>query len=131
MLVEMKDKICSPNIPAEDCSASIQAMNDTLYSIGGKWKLQILIALSPKPRRFNELQRLLENISARVLSNELKEMELNSFIIRKVDAAATPVVVTYELAPYSHSLATVITSMIAWGIAHREKVKAEAHERAV
>lgn len=121
----MKDVICGPSVSTGDCNASIQAMNDTLYAIGGKWKLQILIALSSTPRRFNELQRMLDGISARVLSNELKELELNSFIHRKVDAE----MVRYELAPYSHSLNEMIMSMIAWGKAHRDKVRAETQER--
>lgn len=121
----MKDITCAPHVTTEGCAENIQAMNDTLYSIGGKWKLQILIALSTQARRFNELQRILDGISARVLSNELKELELNSFIYRKVDAEAIPVLVTYELAPYSQSLSDMIKAMIAWGKAHREKVKGE------
>lgn len=48
--------------------ASLRAIADTQYAIGDKWRLQIIIALSNKPRRFNELQRLLNGISARGLS---------------------------------------------------------------
>jgi DNA-binding HxlR family transcriptional regulator len=121
----MKDITCAPHVTTDDCNENIQAMNDTLYAIGGKWKLQILIALSTQARRFNELQRILDGISARVLSNELKELELNCFICRRVDAAAIPVLVTYELAPYSQSLKEMVTAMISWGKLHREKVKGE------
>lgn len=101
----------------------LNAVADTQYVIGGKWKLRVIIALSEQPRRFNELQRLVEGISARVLSNELKELELNGFIHRKVDAKATPVIVEYELAAYSHSLSEVVKSMVHWGINHREMIR--------
>lgn len=115
--------------PERSCGAMLQAAADALYAVGGKWKLQIIIALSDKPRRFNELQRILEKISARVLSNELKELELNGFINRNVNAAATPVTVEYELAPYSKSLNNVVQSLISWGISHREKLKNDRRSR--
>ncbi len=69
------------------------------------------------------MQRLIEGISARVLSNELKELELNGFIHRKVDAKATPVIVEYALAEYSQTLETVIQAMIGWGINHRNMIR--------
>lgn len=114
------------NDQQQDCNASLQAIADTFYAIGGKWKLQIIIALVEKPRRFNELQRVLETITPRILSNELKELELNSFITRKVDHSLTPALVQYELAEYSKSLSDVIQSIISWGTAHRQKIKNDA-----
>jgi DNA-binding HxlR family transcriptional regulator len=101
----------------------LKAIADTQYAIGGKWRLQIIIALYDKSKRFNEMQRLIEGISARVLSNELKELELNGFIHRKVDAKATPVIVEYALAEYSQTLETVIQAMIGWGINHRNMIR--------
>jgi len=104
------------------CSAALKAVDDTLYAIGGKWKLQIVVALLSEPRRFNELQRTLGKISARVLSNELKDLEQNGFIYRNVDAEATPVIVQYELTEYSTSLSQLLLSMINWGEDHRKKI---------
>src|SRR3954463_7458960 len=87
----------------QQCSASLRAVADALYAIGGKWKLRIIIALSEGNKRFNELQRRVEGISAKVLSNELKELEMNGFIKRTI-YTSTPVVVEYELTEYSNTL---------------------------
>jgi DNA-binding HxlR family transcriptional regulator len=79
-----------------ECKATLNAIADALFVIGGKWKLRIIVGLKEGNKRFNELQRLVEGISAKVLSAELKELELNGFVRRKV-FTGTPVVVEYEL----------------------------------
>jgi len=109
---------------ASECTASLNAVGDALYAIGGKWKLRIIIALSEKSRRFIELQKAVTGISARILSSELKELEMNGFINRSV-SLGYPIIITYELAPYSHSLAKVIGALSEWGFQHREKIKNE------
>lgn len=103
------------------CTGSLTAVGDALYAIGGKWKLRIIIALSGGNKRFNELQRIVEGISARVLSNELKELEMNGFIKRNVDTG-TPVVIEYELTPYSHTLEKVLKALSEWGEMHRKTI---------
>lgn len=105
----------------EVCKASLGAVGDALYAIGGKWKLKIIIALLNGNRRFNELQRLVDGISAKVLSNELKELELNDFI-RKIPVAGVRNVVEYELTGYSHTLRDVLDTLTAWGTMHRKKI---------
>ena len=113
----------------KSCSASLAAIEDTLYVIGGKWKLKVVSALRDEGNmRFNELQRTITGISARVLSNELKELEMNGFINRKVDTG-TPVVIEFGLTSYSSTLNNVLQAMIAWGLMHRNKIKAEAKKR--
>jgi len=57
----------------EECTALISSVADALYSIGGKWKLMIIIAIARGNKRFTELQRQVTGISGRVLSNELKD----------------------------------------------------------
>jgi DNA-binding HxlR family transcriptional regulator len=110
-------------IPSEtQCKAKLGAIADALYVIGGKWKLRIIVALMEGNRRFNELQRLIEGISAKVLSAELKELELNGFVKRNV-FTGTPVVVEYELSEYSGTLQEVLDSLGKWGAMHRENVK--------
>jgi len=104
------------------CKARLSAVADALYAIGGKWKLRIIVALMESNRRFNELQRLIEGISAKVLSAELKELELNGFVTRKV-FTGTPVVVEYELSTYSETLYEVLDALNKWGVMHRENVK--------
>jgi DNA-binding HxlR family transcriptional regulator len=106
----------------QQCTASLGAVADALYAIGGKWKLRIIIALSEGNKRFNELQRRVEGISAKVLSNELKDLEMNGFIKRTI-YTSTPVVVEYELTGYSNTLQDVMRSLSEWGAMHRETIK--------
>lgn len=106
------------------CTGKLNAIGDALYVIGGKWKLRIIIALSDGNYRFNELQRIITGISAKVLSNELKDLELNGFVKRTVHNE-TPVVVTYEPTEYTQTLKNVLSSLSEWGAMHREKLRKE------
>ncbi|WP_046575785.1 winged helix-turn-helix transcriptional regulator [Spirosoma radiotolerans] len=105
----------------EACTQSLQAVQDALYVLNGKWKLPIIIALSNGPKRFRELQRLVTGITAKVLSKELKELEMNEFALRHV-YATMPVTVEYELTEYSQSLDSVIRALRDWGIQHRARI---------
>ena len=105
-----------------ECKAKLNAVADALYVIGGKWKLRIIVALKDGNKRFNEMQRLIEGISAKVLSTELKDLELNGFVKRNV-YTGTPVVVEYELADYAETLYEVLDALNRWGVMHRENVK--------
>lgn len=110
------------NLEIHECTARLNAVGDALYAIGGKWKLRIIIALSEGNKRFNELQRTIPGISARVLSHELKEMELNGFVTRTMHKGP-PVIVEYELTEYSDSLDEVVGALVDWGMRHRAKIK--------
>jgi len=111
----------------ETCSAAAGAIRDTLYVLGGKWKLPILMTLAGGPQRFRELQKALEDITPKVLSKELKELELNEFITRKV-YPTTPVTVEYSLTAYSGSLQKVLIELRDWGFAHRRRIKESLKE---
>ena len=104
------------------CKATLNSVADALYVIGGKWKLRIIVALKDGNKRFNEMQRLIEGISAKVLSAELKDLELNGFVRRNV-FTGTPVVVEYELTDYADTLGDVLKTLSEWGAMHKEKVK--------
>jgi DNA-binding HxlR family transcriptional regulator len=108
----------------ETCTKALTAVGDALYAIGGKWKLRVIIALRDGNKRFNELQRTITGISARVLSHELKELEMNGFVKRNV-YTQTPVVVEYELTDYSDTLGNVLQALNEWGVMHREKIRKE------
>jgi DNA-binding HxlR family transcriptional regulator len=111
-----------PEHSKEVCTASIGAIRDTLYVLGGKWKLPIIIALQDGPLRFKELQKALEDITPKVLSKELKELALNEFVTRTV-YDTTPVTVEYALTEYSRSLGKVLEGMRDWGMQHRKRIK--------
>lgn len=96
----------------------VLAINDTLNVISGKWKLPIIGTLLYEKKRFTEIQKNIGKITPRMLSKELKELELNGVITRKV-YDETPVLVEYELTESAKSLNEVLDKMVDWGLKHR------------
>jgi len=111
-------------LTAEKCASLLGAIDDALYVIGGKWKLRVIVALREGNKRFNDIQRTVTGISARVLSNELKELEMNGFV-KRVVIDQTPVVVEYQVTVYAQTLGGVLQSLAEWGFTHRDKIKKE------
>jgi len=105
----------------ETCRQNVTAVTDALYVLNGKWKLPLIVALSEGPKRFNEIQRELKSITPKVLSKELRELEQNEFVIRRV-FDTVPVSVTYELTEYSKCLDDLIEALRAFGQRHRERI---------
>ena len=96
----------------------ILALTDTLNVLHGKWKLPIIASLLRGMNRFKDLLGSTEKITPRMLSKELKELELNGIVQRRV-YHQTPVLIEYELTESGRGIATVIDSMIDWGLLHR------------
>ena len=105
------------------CKKAHLAIQDTLDVVGGKWKLILISILRNGPYRFKELSRE-AGITPRILSKELKELEMNGLVTRTV-CDTRPITVQYALTPYSESLSEVITAMHKWGSEHRERIKQE------
>ncbi len=104
------------------CSGEfVLAVRDTMNVISGKWKLPIIGSLCYGKRRFKELEREIPKITPRMLSKELKELELNSIVKRTVHDT-TPVTVEYELTPSGKKIKEVLDAMVVWGLQHRERV---------
>lgn len=106
-----------------ECVLRMSSTEDALYVIGGKWTLRVMIALLGGHHRFNELQRTITGISARVLSGELKDLEINGLVERIVLADQKPVIVEYVPTEYSKSLQTIISALADWGDQHKKKIK--------
>lgn len=106
------------------CIKHLAATEDALYVIGGKWTLRIMIATLGGRTRFNDLQRTVTGISARVLSGELKDLEINGLIKRVVLADQKPVVVEYVATEYSKTLKEIIAHLADWGAKHKKKITA-------
>lgn len=106
-----------------NCVSALPAVDDALYVIGGKWKLRIIVALADGAKRFNELQRKVQGISARVLSNELKDLEINGFVTRNVYSNTIPITVEYEVTEYAQTLKDVIHTLHLWGTQHRKRIR--------
>jgi DNA-binding HxlR family transcriptional regulator len=81
--------------------------------IAGKWKIIILWHLSTKTRRFNELQRLLPNISKGILTCQLRELEEDQMVHREVYKEVPPKV-EYSLTPLGKSFLPILHSMGEW-----------------
>jgi len=105
------------------CAAGVAGIRDALYVLNGKWKLPLIFALTEGPKRFKDIQRSLGDITPKILSKELKELELNEFVVRTV-YSTTPVTVIYELTPYSRSLKPILNELKEWGIQHRKRIVA-------
>lgn len=104
------------------CTAHLRSISDTTEIIGGKWKLLILTLLfSESPMRFGEIERAIGNITPRMLSKELKELEQNELVERRV-YPTMPVSVDYRLTDYGRSLDSVMTALGDWGKTHRRRI---------
>jgi DNA-binding HxlR family transcriptional regulator len=103
----------------DQCSQYVLPIRDALNVISGKWKLPIITALFFGKKRFRELEREIPNITPRMLSKELKELELNNLVTRTV-YDTMPVTVEYELTKSGKSLDKVMQAMKEWGVQHRK-----------
>jgi len=89
-------------------------VEETLKVIGGKWKPVIIYFISTEVRRFGELLKLINGISKRMLTAQLRELEDDQIINRKVYAVVPPRV-DYTLTEVGQSLMPVINLMCQWG----------------
>jgi DNA-binding HxlR family transcriptional regulator len=99
----------------------LRSLQDTLYFIGGKWRIPVINSICNGNRRFREIERSIPRITTRMLSRELKEMEMNKLVKRTV-YADTPVLIEYEPTEYCRSFGKIIQAMIDWGKEHRRVV---------
>lgn len=86
----------------------------TVQLIGNKWKLLILRNLRMRPWRFNELQKSLEGISQKVLTESLRSMEADGIIVRTVYAEVPPRV-EYSLSELGDTIRPILDAMEKWG----------------
>lgn len=92
-------------------------VTQTQNIIAGKWKIIILWHLSIETRRFNELQRLLPNISKGILTRQLRELEDDQMVHREVYKEVPPKV-EYSLTPLGQSFIPILNSMGDWSKKH-------------
>ena len=85
--------------------------------IGGKWKSIILFRVMEETRRFNELRRLLPNITQRMLTNQLRELERDGLVHRKVYAEVPPKV-EYSITEFGSTLEPVLRELTQWAETH-------------
>ncbi len=103
------------------CMKMIQPVRDALDVINGKWKLPIIISLSFGNKRFRQMANEIPNITDRMLSKELRELEMNQLIKRTV-YDSVPVSIEYSMTKYGESLDKVINELREWGMQHRKRI---------
>ena len=96
-------------------------VSTTVQLIGNKWKLLIIRNLLDRPWRFNELQKNLEGISQKVLTDSLRSMEADGIITRTVYPEVPPRV-EYALSELGESLKPILDAMRAWGENYRSSI---------
>ena len=99
----------SPSFPLPPCP-----VETTLMLIGDKWKVLILRDLLAGTKRFGELKKSIGNVSQKVLTAQLRDMEEKGLVRRKVYAEVPPRV-EYSLTELGFSLEPILTAMRLWG----------------
>ena len=93
----------------------------TLTLIGDKWKVLILRDLMPGTKRFGELKKSIGSVSQKVLTAQLRDMEANGMVHRKVYAEVPPRV-EYTLTETGYSLKPILDAMETWGKQYKTKI---------
>ncbi len=97
-------------------------VRDALEVFSGKWKIPIISALNFYEKcGFKELERIVEGITPKMLSKELKFLEDNLLITRAVEDTR-PVTVSYSITEYGKTCRSVMSVLYQWGTDHRKKV---------
>ena len=104
-----------------ECISAILPIKDTLDVLNGRWKIPIIVSLRFGNKRFKEISRDVQGITDKVLSKELKALEVNQLVIRSVYDTFPPTV-EYSLTEHALSLENVIKALRECGMIHREKI---------
>jgi len=97
-------------------------MTDALDVFSGKWKIPIIAALNfYETCGFKDLENIVEGITPKMLSKELKFLEDHLILTREV-MATRPITVNYSITEYGRTCSTVMSSLHAWGAKHRKEV---------
>lgn len=106
--MEIKNKIRDLHFP--DCP-----IRNVIARIGDRWSILILLTLEPaeKPIRFNEIQHAIPDISQKMLSRTLRDLEADGFVVRHAYAEVPPRV-EYELTPRARTLTPLLNDLVGW-----------------
>ncbi|WP_353187048.1 helix-turn-helix domain-containing protein [Pseudomonas sp.] len=107
--------------PQDEIEAFACPVAFTVDVIGGKWKSLILFHLMSGTKRFNELRRLIPDITQRMLTLQLRELEIDGVIHREIYREVPPKV-EYSLTELGNSLAPLVSAMREWGAVHERKI---------
>jgi DNA-binding HxlR family transcriptional regulator len=118
---EKKGQMAPQEHDRTTCTNMIIPVRDALDILSGKWKLPIIISLSFGNKRFSQMAKEIPGITDKMLSKELRDLEMNELVKRTV-YDSVPVVVEYSMTPYGKSLEKVISELRKWGMQHRKRI---------
>ena len=104
-----------------ECVNMILPVKDALDILSGKWKLPIIISLTFGNKRFSQIAKEIPGITDKMLSKELRDLEMNELVKRTV-YDSVPVIVEYSMTSYGKTLHKVISELRHWGIQHRKRM---------
>lgn len=108
-------------LPHGEMEAFACPVTFTVDVIGGKWKSLILFHLMSGTKRFNELRRLMPEVTQRMLTLQLRELETDRVIHREIYREVPPKV-EYSLTQLGNTLVPLISAMREWGAAHEDTI---------
>lgn len=108
---------------AQGFDAEACPVRNVLDRIGDKWTSLLLVALAAKPRRFSELHRAVPDISKRMLTQSLRDLQRDGLITRHVFPTKPPSV-EYRLSPLGLSAMAPLASLIDWAERSFAEIKA-------
>src|SRR3954468_19542367 len=112
---------CEP-LEKEKHRKEMMAVQDSMDVLSGKWKISIISSICYyNKRRFSDILNDIPGISNKMLSKELKELEINK-LVRRTVLDTQPITVKYELTEHGLTLKTIINNLTEWGIEHRKKI---------
>jgi DNA-binding HxlR family transcriptional regulator len=103
-------------------SENCRAVSEVLGRVGDKWSVLIITMLGNGPRRFNELKRMVDGISQRMLTLSLRGLERDGLLTRTV-TPSTPPRVDYELTTLGRSLLGPVSTLSAWALKNRADIQ--------
>lgn len=117
----LKTRLCSWQ--NQDFNAANCPVRDVLDQISGKWTTLLMIVLAEAPHRFSDLQRAVPDISKRMLTQTLRDLERDGLITRHVFPTKPPSV-EYRLAPLGQSMLAPLAALIRWAEASHASIQA-------
>lgn len=97
-------------------------VRDVMDHIGDKWSSLLMVALGSKPHRFGELKRAVPDISQRMLTQTLRDLQADGLVSRHVFPTLPPSV-EYRLTPLGESMMPPLMGLMAWAAAHHAQIK--------
>ncbi|MFT3998582.1 MAG: helix-turn-helix domain-containing protein [Asticcacaulis sp.] len=113
---DVADRVLNAGFDMSNCP-----VRDVLDQIGGKWSSLMLLTLSTRPHRFGELKRAVPDISQRMLTQTLRDLQRDGYISRHVFATVPPSV-EYRLTPLGDSIMPPLSALVGWAVDNHDRI---------